>query len=188
MNRKDYQKPSYFKMSRNMFPAGMSIRIVSIDDQEYKLQNSELLTQETTFQEGMDIADKLETDLICITKNNDTCICKLIDLNKYAYQIKKKKKLEEKNTSHYELKEIRLTPVIAENDLKVKLSKAISFLDKGNSVKFTMFFKGRQFYSMQEIGEKIMLEIIEKLSDNGKVRKMPEMEGKRLQFIIFPKK
>ncbi len=188
MNRKDFQKPSYFKMNRNAYPSDMPIRIVSIDDQEYKLQNPELQTQEITFQEAMDIADELETDLICITKTDDCCICKLIDLNKYNYQMKKKKKNEGKNVSHSEMKEIRLTPVIASNDIEIKLFKARKFLKKGNSVKFTMFFKGRQFYSMKEAGEKIMLEIIQKLSNNGKVRKMPEMEGRKLQFTIFSKR
>ena len=188
MNKKDFQKPNYFKMSRNAYPSDMPIRIVSIDNQEFKLQHPELQAREITFQEGMDIADKLETDLICITKTDDCHICKIIDLNKYTYQMKKKKKAEGKSVSHSEMKEIRLTPVIANNDLKIKLTKACKFLEKGNSVKFTMFFKGRQFYSMKETGEKIMLEIIQKLADNGKVRKMPEMEGRKMQFTIFPKR
>jgi translation initiation factor IF-3 len=135
------------------------------------------------------IAEDLELDLILINENQTPPICKIEDYGKMIYEARKKKKeLDKKNKdTAVELKEIRLTPVTGKGDIEHKLKSAKKFLTEGDKVKFTVQFRGRQMQH-QEMGELILLEIAKELSEIGVPEAMPKMEGKRMSFIIKPKK
>jgi translation initiation factor IF-3 len=139
--------------------------------------------------DAIKIAEDLNLDLILINENQNPPICKIEDYGKMVYEEKKKKKeFDKKNRdTAIELKEIRLTPVTGKGDIEHKLKSAVKFLKEGDKVKFTVQFRGRQMQH-QEMGELILLEIAKELSELGLPESMPKMEGKRMSFIIKPRK
>lgn len=136
------------------------------------------------------LARKYNTDLIEISVNNkdNVSICKLIPEDKYIYQLKKAAKERNKNNKKHELKEIRLRPNIDTGDLETKMKAVEKFLNDGDTVKLSMFFRGRELLLYKDVAEVKILEIVDKLSDICKVREMPKLEGKRMTITIFPKK
>jgi len=139
--------------------------------------------------DALKMAEDLDLDLILINETQNPPICKIEDYSKMIYEEKKKKKeLDKKNKDKAtELKEIRLTPVTGKGDIEHKLKSAHKFLEEGDKVKFTVQFKGRQMQH-QEMGEIMLLEIAKELAEIGLPESMPKMEGKRMSFIIKPKK
>jgi len=101
-------------------------------------------SRECSFEEGLELAESLNFDLVEIAPTNNPPICRICDYQKFLYEKKKKEKENKKNNKQGELKEIKISPNIGEHDMDFKIKHANEFLKKGNKVKVTIFFKGRE--------------------------------------------
>ncbi len=137
--------------------------------------------------EALELAEKLELDLVEISPNANPPVCKIVDFNKFLYQRKKKEKEMKSKQSQIELKEIRFTPNTEEHDFNFKLNHAKKFLEEGNKVKAYVFFRGRSIV-FKEQGEILLLRFAKALEENGRVESMPKLEGNRMSLFIAPLK
>jgi translation initiation factor IF-3 len=114
-------------------------------------------------------------------------VCKIIDYQKYLYQLKKKLKEQKANTQKTQVKEIRFGPQTDDHDFEFKLNHAKRFLQDGDKVRAYVFFKGRQIL-FKEQGEILLLKFADQLEEFGKVDQMPVLEGKKMIILISPVK
>ena len=135
--------------------------------------------------EAISMAKEEGLDLIEIAPNAKPPVCKIIDMGKYKYDAQKKANQAKKKQKKIELKEIKLRPVTEVHDYNFKLKNALKFLSKGDKVKFTVRFKGREMQHVQ-LGKDLMNRIIEDTKDIGKVETNPKFEGKQMIMIIQP--
>ena len=124
-------------------------------------------------------------DLIEIAPNSKPPVCKIMDMGKYKYDAQKKANKAKKKQKKIELKEIKLRPVTEIHDYTFKIKNAQKFLSKGDKVKFTVRFKGREMQH-QELGKELMNRIINDTKDLGKVETHPKFEGRQMIMIIQP--
>ena len=120
--------------------------------------------------EAQKIADEAGLDLVKIAPNAKPPVCKVIDYGKYRYDLARKEKDAKKKQKTVELKEIRLSPNIDTNDLNTKMNAAKKFLAKGNKVKITLRFRGREMAHMNS-SKHILDDLAEQLSDIAVVEK-----------------
>ncbi|MCQ2050636.1 MAG: translation initiation factor IF-3 [Bacteroidaceae bacterium] len=137
--------------------------------------------------EALRIADEMELDLVEISPNAQTPVCKIVDYSKFLYQIKMKQKEQKKKQVVIDVKEIRFGPQTDDHDYNFKLKHAIGFLQEGNKVKAYVFFKGRSIV-FKEQGEDILGRFSADLEEYGKLEQKPILEGKRMSIILAPKK
>lgn len=143
-----------------------------------------------SIQEALRIADNMGVDLVEICKNSTPPVCKLIDYNKFLYELKKKEKnkIKKQKENSQEVKEIRFGPNTDEHDYNFKMRHALEFLKRGDIVKAFVFFKGREI-QFKEKGEVLLLKLANDLSDLGTPDNLNlKLEGNRLIIIIKPKK
>ena len=122
-------------------------------------------------------------DLIEIAPNANPPVCKIIDIGKYKYDIQKKANKAKKKQKKIELKEIKLRPVTETHDYNFKLKNAQKFLSKGDKVKFTIRFKGRELQH-SNLGHDLMNKIKEDIKLVGKVEMEPKFDGKQMIMVI----
>jgi len=142
-----------------------------------------------TIREALDLADNMGVDLIEIN-NADIPICKILDYKKYLYDLKKKQKDQEKKQKEnaQEVKELRFGPNTDEHDYNFKLNHAEKFLEKGDILKATVFFKGREIQFTQK-GIILLLKLADDLSEFGIPDNVnPRLEGRKMTLMIRPKK
>jgi translation initiation factor IF-3 len=137
-------------------------------------------------EEALKLADEMELDLVEISPNADPPVCKIIDYQKFLYQLKQKQKEAKAKTAKVVVKEIRFGPNTDDHDFNFKVKHAQKFLEEGNKVKAYVFFKGRSIV-YKEQGELILLRFATALEEYGKVEQMPKLEGKRMNMLIVPK-
>ena len=133
--------------------------------------------------EAIDIAKQEGLDLIEISPNANPPVCKIIDVGKYKYDLQKKANKAKKKQKIVNLKEIKLRPVTEIHDYNFKIKNAQKFLKKGDKVKFTVQFKGREMQHTH-LGHELMKRIINDTSSLGKVEVSPKFEGKQIIMII----
>ena len=121
--------------------------------------------------EAQKIADEAGLDLVKIAPNAKPPVCKVIDYGKYRYDLARKEKDAKKKQKTVELKEIRLSPNIDTNDLNTKMNAAKKFLAKGNKVKITLRFRGREMAHMNS-SKHILDDLAEQLSDRSEERRV----------------
>jgi translation initiation factor IF-3 len=126
-------------------------------------------------------------DLVEIVPTAKPPVCKIIDFGKYKFELEKKAKEAKKNQHIVKLKEIRLQPKIDTHDYNFKLNHIIEFLNKGNKVKITIRFRGRQM-AHTYIGEDVLKKFAEDLKDLAVIEKQPSQEGRTLSMIVAPLK
>ena len=124
-------------------------------------------------------------DLIEIAPNAKPPVCKIIDMGKYKYDAQKKANKAKKKQKIVLLKEIKLRPVTEAHDYNFKLKNAQKFLSKGDKVKFTIRFKGRELQH-SNLGHDLMSKIKEDIKLVGKVEMNPKFDGKQMIMIIHP--
>ena len=134
--------------------------------------------------EAQKIADEAGLDLVKIAPNAKPPVCKVIDYGKYRYDLARKEKDAKKTV---ELKEIRLSPNIDTNDLNTKMNAAKKFLAKGNKVKITLRFRGREMAHMNS-SKHILDDLAEQLSDIAVVEKAPKIEGRSIGMVLAEKR
>ena len=178
-----FQKKNFFQ--RRTRPKGPKAneRIRSSQVQVIGSDGKNLGTLAT--QEAINIARQEGLDLIEISPNANPPVCKIIDIGKYKYDLQKKANKAKKKQKIINLKEIKLRPVTEIHDYNFKIKNAKKFLEKGDKVKFTVRFKGREMQHTH-LGKKLMERIITDTANLGKVEVNPKLEGRQIVMIIQP--
>ena len=135
--------------------------------------------------EAIAMAKKEGLDLIEIAPNAKPPVCKIIDMGKYKYDAQKKANKAKKKQKKIEIKEIKLRPVTETHDYQFKIKNAQKFISKGDKVKFTVKFKGREMQHTH-LGNILMERIIKDITLVGKIEVYPKLEGKQITMIIQP--
>ena len=135
--------------------------------------------------EAITMAKEEGLDLIEIAPNAKPPVCKIIDMGKYKYDAQKKANKAKKKQKKIELKEIKLRPVTEVHDYQFKIKNAQKFIFKGDKVKFTIRFKGRELQH-SHLGNELMNRIKEDMKDIGKVELHPKFDGKQMIMVIQP--
>ena len=135
--------------------------------------------------EAISMAKNQGLDLIEIAPNANPPVCKIMDMGKYKYDLQKKANQAKKKQKIVSLKEIKLRPGTEIHDYNFKIKNAKKFISKGDKVKFTVKFKGREMQHI-ELGKDLMKRIIEDTKDIAKVETHPKFEGRQMIMIIQP--
>ena len=137
--------------------------------------------------EGLRLAQEEGLDLVEVAPNVKPPVCKILDLGKYLYSLGKKEKEARKKQKVIDVKEVKFTSKIEEHDYQTKLRNSKKFLDRGDKVKLTLFFRGREITHM-EIGQRIIARFIEDISDVGEVERNDGLEGNAIHVYFMSKK
>ena len=154
------------------------VRLVGADGEQLGIVSSK---------EAQKFADEAGLDLVKIAPNAKPPVCKVIDYCKYRYEMSRKEKDAKKKQKTVELKEIRLSPNIEANDLNTKVNAAKKFLAKGNKVKITLRFRGREMAHMNS-SKHILDDFAESLADVAVVEKAPKVEGRSIGMVLAEKR
>ncbi len=136
--------------------------------------------------EALNLARNEGYDLILVAPNANPPVCRMMDLGKYKYELKKKAKEAKKKQKIINVKELRLRPKIEEHDYQVKLKHAREFLEDGDKVKLVMRFRGREM-SFLDTGKEVLDRFAADLADIAVVEKKPELEGRQMIMVLAPK-
>ena len=137
--------------------------------------------------EAMKLAREAELDLVKIAPTAKPPVCKIIDYGKYRYEQARKEKEAKKKQKTIEIKEVRLSPNIDENDLNTKVNAARKFIEKGNKVKVTLRFRGREMAHMQQ-SKHILDDFAEMLAEVAVVEKPAKLEGRSMSMVLTEKR
>ena len=154
------------------------IRLIGEDGQQLGIMSS---------REAMKIAREAELDLVKIAPQAKPPVCKIIDYGKYRYELARKEKEAKKKQKTIEVKEVRLSPNIDSNDLNTKIASARKFIEKGNKVKVTLRFRGREMAHVQS-SRHILDEFAKALEDIALVDKPAKMEGRSMAMFLTEKR
>lgn len=135
--------------------------------------------------EALTKAELSGLDLVEISPNAEPPVCKIIDYGKFRYQQTKKEKESKKTQHQVKVKEVKIKPNTDEHDLMTKLKHAREFLTKGNKVRITCVFRGREMQH-PEIGMNAVKRMIEDLSDLSTPEAEPKLLGKNLSVVMAP--
>lgn len=137
-------------------------------------------------QEALKIATERELDLVKIAPGSNPPVCKIMDYGKFRFEQTKKEKEAKKNQRVIEIKEIRMSPGIGENDFNTKLKNGQKFLSDGDRVKVSVRFRGREM-AHTEIGEQLLKDFAAKCADIATLDKNPKLEGRNMSMFLSPK-
>lgn len=137
--------------------------------------------------DAIKLAKEANVDLVKIVPTATPPVCKIVDYGKYRYELARKEKEAKKKQKVIEIKEVRLSPNIEENDLNTKMNAARKFLEKGNKVKVTLRFRGREMAHMEQ-SRHILTDFAEKLSDIAVIDKAPKLEGRSMMMFLTEKR
>ena len=137
--------------------------------------------------DALKMAREAELDLVKIAANAKPPVCKIIDYKKYVYEQKRREKDAKKKQKTIEVKEVRLSPNIEENDMKTKANMARKFLEKGDKVKVTLRFRGREMAHMNS-SKHVLDDFAQLLSDIAVIDKPAKVEGRSMQMFLTEKK
>ena len=161
---------SNFKITSN------EVQVITSDGQNLGILN---------LNEAVNKAKSEGLDLIEIAPNAKPPVCKIMDMGKYKYDLQKKANQARKKQKIVSLKEIKLRPGTETHDYNFKIKNAKKFIVKGDKVKFTVKFKGREMQHTN-LGKELMDRIIEETKDIAKVESKPKFEGRQMVMIIQP--
>ena len=176
-------KPNYFQ--RRSKPQGprANERIRALDVQVIGSDGSNLGV--LPLKKAIELAKQEDLDLIEISPNANPPVCKIMDMGKYKYDAQKKANLAKKKQKIIALKEIKMRPVTETHDYEFKVKNAKKFIAKGDKVKFTIRFKGRELQH-SHLGNELMTKIKEDMKEIGKVELHPKFDGKQMIMVIQP--
>lgn len=137
--------------------------------------------------EALKLAEEAGLDLVKIAPTAKPPVCKIVDYGKYRYELTRKEKDAKRKQKVIEVKEIRMSPNIDTNDLNTKVGAARKFLEKGNRVKVTLRFRGREMAHMST-SKHILDDFAQMLSDIAVVEKMPKVEGRSMIMFLTVKR
>ena len=176
-------KPNYFQ--RRTKPQGPKAneRIRALDVQVIGSDGGNLGAM--PLNKAIEIAKQEGLDLIEISPNANPPVCKIMDMGKYKYDLQKKANQAKKKQKIVSLKEIKLRPGTEVHDYNFKIKNAKKFISKGDKVKFTVKFKGREMQHTH-LGNQLMDRIINDTNKVGKVEVSPKFEGRQIIMIVQP--
>ena len=140
-----------------------------------------------SIQEAQKLAEDAGVDLVKINPNAKPPVCKIVDYGKFKYEQTRKEKEAKKKQKVVEIKEIRLSPNIDTNDLNTKMNAARKFLAKGDKVKITLRFRGREMAHMAN-SKHILDEFAEAMADIAIIEKAPKVEGRSMTMFLSEKR
>ena len=178
----DYKKNYFQRRNKDRGPRSNN-RILSPEVQVIASDGENLGIISTN--EAISKAKNEGLDLIEIAPNANPPVCKIMDMGKYKYDAQKKANLAKKKQKIIALKEIKMRPVTETHDYEFKVKNAKKFIAKGDKVKFTIRFKGRELQH-SHLGDELMTKIKEDMKDIGKVELQPKFDGKQMIMVIQP--
>ena len=138
-------------------------------------------------QEAQKIADEAGLDLVKVSPAANPPVCRIIDYGKFKYERTRKEKEARKKQKIVEIKEIRMSPNIDTNDLTTKINAARKFLSRGDRVKVTLRFRGREMAHMGA-SVHILIDFAKALEDVAQIDKQPKVEGRNMSMFLAQKK
>ena len=178
----EFRQSNFQKRTRDKGPKSNN-RIISPEVQVIASNGENLGILNTN--EAISMAKEEGLDLIEIAPNARPPVCKIIDIGKYKYDAQKKANQAKKKQKKIEVKEIKLRPVTETHDYQFKIRNAQKFISKGDKVKFTIRFKGRELQHAH-LGEELMDKIKVDMQEVGKVELDPRFDGKQIIMVIQP--
>ena len=154
------------------------VRLVSEDGEQLGVMSAK---------EALNLAQEAELDLVKIAPTAKPPVCKIIDYGKYRYELARKEKEANKKQKTVELKEVRMSPNIDTNDLNTKMNAAKKFISKGDKVKVTLRFRGREMAHMLS-SRHILDDFAKQLEDIAVVEKTPKLEGRSISMVLAERK
>jgi translation initiation factor IF-3 len=133
---------------------------------------------------ALEAAREAGLDLVEVAPNERPPVCKIMDYGKFKYE--QKKRLTKNKQHQVQVKEIRVRPKTGDEDIRVKVVRARTFLEHKDKVLVNVLFRGRELAHIEE-GRRVMDEVLRALDDVAKVEKNPSMEGKRMTAIVAPR-
>ena len=139
--------------------------------------------------DALTLAEYSGFDLVLINESTNPPVCKLMDYKKFKYEKKKKQKENDKKQreTSFDVKEYRLSVTIDKHDFETKMNNARKHLEKGNKIKASIRFKGRQL-AHTELGEEVLKKFADGLSEISEIEQKPKFEFKTIYMVIAPKK
>ena len=154
------------------------VRVIGSDGQQLGIMSA---------REAQKLATEAELDLVKIAPKAQPPVCKIIDYGKYRYEQARKEKEARKKQKTVEIKEVRLSPNIDTNDLNTKVNNARKFLSKGNKVKVTLRFRGREMAHVQQ-SKHILDDFAKLVEDLAVVEKPDKLEGRNMSMVLTEKR
>lgn len=154
------------------------VRVIGSDGQQLGIMSA---------REAQKLAAEAELDLVKIAPKAQPPVCKIIDYGKYRYEQARKEKEARKKQKTVEIKEVRLSPNIDTNDLNTKVNNARKFLSKGNKVKVTLRFRGREMAHVQQ-SKHILDDFAKLVEDLAVVEKPAKLEGRNMSMVLTEKR
>lgn len=140
-----------------------------------------------TYKEAMNLAKEAGVDLVMVSPSANPPVCRIVDYGKFKYEQLRREKEAKKKQKVVEVKEVRLSPNIDVNDLNTKCNAARKFIEKGNKVKVSLRFRGREMAHV-DTTKHILEDFAEKLSDVAVIEKAPKMEGRSMMMFLTEKR
>ncbi len=176
-------KQNYFQRRTKDRGPRSNNRISSPDVQVIASDGENLGVMNTN--DAISMAKNQGLDLIEIAPNANPPVCKIMDMGKFKYDAQKKANKAKKKQKKIDLKEIKLRPVTEVHDYSFKIKNAQKFLSKGDKVKFTIRFKGRELQH-KHLGNELMEKIKADILSLGKIELHPKFDGKQMIMVIQP--
>ena len=137
--------------------------------------------------EDLNMAKDAGVDLVMVSPSANPPVCRIVDYGKFKYEQLRREKEAKKKQKTVEVKEVRLSPNIDVNDLNTKCNSARKFIEKGNKVKVSLRFRGREMAHIDST-KHILEDFAEKLSDIAVIEKAPKMEGRSMMMFLTEKR
>jgi len=140
-------------------------------------------------QDALTLASYAGLDLVLINPNGNPPVCKVMDYNKYKYEKAKKEKaaLKKQKAAITETKEFRLSPTIDVGDIETKLKNVTKYLEKGDKIKLSIRFKGRQM-AHTDLGKDVLVKFAARLEGIAEIEQQPKLDGRSMTMLLAPKK
>ncbi|MBA4541554.1 translation initiation factor IF-3 [Thermoactinomyces daqus] len=153
------------------------VRLIGVDGSQLGIK---------PLREALRLAQEANLDLVNVAPQAKPPVCRIMDYGKYRYEQSKREKEARKNQKIIQIKEVRLSPSIEENDVQTKLNNVKKFLQKGNKVKLTIRFRGREI-THQELGRRILDRMADEVKEISDIERPPKLEGRQMIMILTPK-
>ena len=173
-----WREPAISELFINEQIRDKEIRLIGASGEQLGIMSS---------REALKLAEEAGLDLVKIAPTAKPPVCKIVDYGKYRYELARKEKDAKRKQKVIEVKEIRMSPNIDTNDLNTKVGAARKFLEKGNRVKVTLRFRGREMAHMST-SKHILDDFAQMLSDIAVVEKMPKVEGRSMIMFLTVKR
>ena len=161
---------------RNEMIRAREVRVIAADGEQLGiLQRNEAIA----------LAKEAGMDLVEVSSNSEPPVCRVMDYGKFKYEQQKKKQEAKKNQTVVQIKEIKVRPKTDDHDFETKVRHIKRFLEDGDRVKVTVFFRGREIVH-KDRGLSILERVIADTKDVGKVEQEPRAEGRTLQMLLTP--